>query len=383
MDLLAVTLPYGVGGLFDPLFEDMAEMRVDIYDTLVNFTYVIAFAGLLIAAYKQGMGGDMSQLGNQLFATAIVAVLMPFLPDWILDAEEFLGFALIEEMDIDMESISLEYVGEVALFITAEAAIVVAEMAAAALLSYLNLGGAIVACIYAIIGIIIIIVVALVAFWAWLCLILAYLVQAMSIEIGIATSPIFLGMFLFPSTKETAIRYFMGLLAIMFWPLGWGIGWRLIDLVFDAWQELMLMCAPLVALDVFFAGIVTGTTYVIVGMMFWTMIKKAPPLVTKAITTGTQIGAGLVSAGISSAASTVSSAVSAAGSVSSTALSIGGTAAGAAIGSAAPGAGTAAGAQMGSAIGGAAGSAVGGASSAAGGAIKSAGEGFANMSEGA
>jgi hypothetical protein len=384
MDLLAITLPYGVGGLFDGLFDRIIELRDDIYGTLSLFTYTLAFAGLLVAAYKQAMGGDLSQLGSQLFSTAIVAVIMPFLPNWVIDAEAVLGFAMIEDMGIDMEGISNEYIGEVAIYIGAEAALVVAALAAAVVGGiFAGAGTAIVACLYALIAIIMIVITAFMAFWVWFCLIIAYILQAMGIEMGVACSPLFLGMFLFPTTKETAVRYFTGLIAICFWPLGWGIGWSLVDLVFDAWQEILLMCLPLVALDVLFAGVVTGTTFIIVGMMYWTMIKKAPPLVAKALTTGTQIGAGLVSAGVASAASTVSSAVSAAGSVASTAMSIGGTAAGAAIGSAAPGAGTAAGAQMGSAIGGAAGQAVGGAASAAGGAIKGAGDGFAGMSEGA
>ena len=383
MDLLAVTLPYGYGGSFDPLFNRIIDLRDDIYSTLSLFTYTFAFAGLLIAAYKQAMGGDMSQLGSQLFATAIVAVIMPFLPNWVIDAESVLGFAMIEHMGIYLEDISSEYTGEVADYIMDEVGLVVGALAAAAIGGFFTgPGTAIVAALYALIAIIMIVITAFMAFWVWFSLLIAYILQAMGVEMGVACSPLFLGMFLFPTTKETAIRYFTGLIAICFWPLGWGIGWSLVDLVFDTFQEVIGDCVAVVALDALFAGVVTGTVFIMVGQMYWTMIKKAPPLVAKALTTGTQIGAGLVSAGVASAASTVSSAVSAAGSVASTAMSIGGTAAGAAIGSAAPGAGTAAGAQMGSAIGGAAGQAVGGAASAAGGAIKGAGDGFAGMSEG-
>jgi hypothetical protein len=218
----------------------------------------------------------------------------------------------------------------------------------------------------------------------WLVVLLAYIVQTVSLQLGVGVSPIFLGMFMFPPTKETAMKYFTGLVGILFWPLGWGIGFKLVDLVLDVMHTVLIASTVLVAISPVWASVVDGCVYVVIGFMFWAMIKKAPQLINRAITSGTQIGAGLVSAGIASAGSTMSAGISAAGSVASSAVSIAGTAAGAAIGSvAAPGAGTAAGAAIGGAVGGAAGSVISGGAGAVAGGISGAADGLAGMSEGA
>lgn len=384
MSFLAIYLPYGFGGVFDPLFNKLGEIRVDVYDTLTLFTYVLAFAGLLLCVYRQQTGGDLSSIGTQLMMTAVVAVVLNFLPDWILDAENVLGWSMLDSMNIDMESITVEWEAKVASFVAEEVGIIVAALAASEAFNVWNMIGGIVAIIYAMVAFVLIIVVALIGFLVWIALIAAYIVQGAAIEIGIATSPLFLGMFLFPTTKETAIRYFTGLFGVMLWPLGWGIGYAIVDLVSDGIFTVFWASGILLALDLLVAGIVSFVIYYVEAMLFWTVIKKAPQLITKAITTGTQIGAGLVSAGIASAASTVSNTISAAGSVASTSILMAGTAAGAAIGGVAGGPmGAAAGASVGGAIGGAAGGVASGGANAVGGGIKAAGQGLAEMGEGA
>lgn len=384
MNILAmVELPYGFGYLFDPMFNAIAGIRDDVFGSLTYFIYVLAFAGLLICVYKQQMGGDLGQVGNQLLMTAVVAVSLHFMKDWILDAENVLGFSMLESMNIDMESIMVEWLAMVASYLVEQIGLIVAALTAAAAVGFFAIVAGIVAIVYAIIAAIMLIVVALWALFVWLALLAAYIIQAVSIELGIATAPLFLGMFLFPTTKETATRYFTGIVAMMMWPLGWGLGFKLMELINGVVFIIINTNGALIALNVIFAGVVDGMVYIIEAGMFWTIIKKAPPLVTKALTTGTQIGAGLVSAGVASAATTVSTAVSAAGSVASSTMSAAGTVAGAAIGGAVSGgAGAGVGASVGGAVGGAAGSAVSGAAGAAASGIKGAGEGLAGMSEG-
>lgn len=372
MHLLGVTLPYGFTGLFSSFFTDVGNMADDVYGTLSIFTYVLCFAGLLMTAYRMQMGGDFGALGMQLFGTLIVTIALRFLPGWVDSAQTVAGFAMLDSMGTDIGDIATSFVEEVAIFVGAELALVLVELTV------------LTSMIAALITLLVIIVVAIVAVWVWVAVLLAYIVQTVSLQLGVAVAPIFLGMFMFPPTKETATKYFTGLIGILFWPLGWGIGFKLVDLLLDVWHDILIASTVLALLTPVWASVIDGFGYVVIGMMFWTMIKKAPPLVNRAITTGTQIGAGLVSAGIASAGSTASSAISAAGSVASSAVSLAGTAAGAAIGSVvAPGAGTAAGAGIGGAIGGAAGSAISGGANAVAGGISGAAEGLAGMSEGA
>jgi hypothetical protein len=374
MELLAY-IPFGFEGAFSPFFDQLDTMTDDISPKLTYFTATLAFIGLLIAAYKQQIGGDLGQLGNHLIMTMMVGMGLTFLPDYIYNAEEFLGWNMVNDMHIDPEDICLTAMTDMGIFISTEVAAIIANLAIAFIAPS--------QIIYAIVGMIVVIVVGVCALFVFVATLLAYAVEAVSVQLGVATLPLFLGMLLFPTTKETGVRYLTGIVAMLFWPLGWGIGFKLVEQVINVWADVCMACAPLVALDMFYGGIVDAFGWVIVTMMFWTVIKKAPPIITKALTTGTQIGAGLVSAGVASAASTVSSAVSAAGSVASSAISMAGSVGGAAIGGAmSGGTGAGVGASVGGAVGGAAGSMVGGGASAAASGIKGAGEGLGGMSEG-
>jgi hypothetical protein len=378
------TLPYSLGGLFGPLFDWLAGVSDNIYDTLSYFTYLLAFLGLIICAYKTMMGGDLSTLGTQLVTTVVVAVLLQVLPTWLVNSQEMLGWAMIENMDMDIELVTITWVATVSAYLVGQTALFFVHITGAVAGGFLIVPG-IIELVYAIITFLVIVFVTVLAVFVWALPLAAYLIQFTSIVLGIATLPLFLGMFLFPTSKETAIRYFTGLFGIMLWPLGWAIGYEIVGMVTNI-THTIFVGSLLFALDAILSGVAGAILVYIEAQLFFTVIKKGPQLITKAITTGTQIGAGLVSAGIASAASSVSNSVSAAGSVASTAVSAAGSGAGAAIGGVASGgnpAGAAAGAGIGGAVGGAAGGALGGAASAAAGGIQSAGAGLAEMGEGA
>lgn len=389
-----ITLPYGFGYLFDPIFDTTGGICWDVYSTMSVFTYVLAYVGLLITAFKMQLAGDFSGLGTQLVMTMVVSVALQFIPDWFIAAQSFLGFALLDDMDIDIGLIATTYVVEAATWIGIELAAAITAITVAATGMTMFTWATLVGFIWGLVAIILCILVGLVAGFVWLAVLAAYVIQALSTQVAIAISPLFLGMFLFPTTRETGTKYFTGMVAVLFWPLGWGIGFKLVELIMGVAMTICLLCTPIVALNVIFAGVVDAMVLIIEGMLFWTMIKKAPPLIVKAITAGSQVGAGLVGAGVASAASTVSSSISAAGAVASTAVSAAGSVASSAISLGGSAAGMAlggpAGAAAGGAIGGAAGGAVsgvanmgaaaiGGGANAAAGAIKGAGDGFAEM----
>lgn len=389
-----ITLPYGFGPLFAPIFDLTGDICWDVYSTMSVFTYVLAYAGLLMSAFRMQMSGDFGGLGSQLLSTAVVSMLLQYLPDWFIEAQSFLGFTLLDDMGIDIGLIASTYVVEAAAFIGIELAAGITAFTVAATGLTMFTWAALIGVVYGLIAILLCIIVGLVAGFVWLMVLAAYITQALSTQVAIGISPLFLGMFLFSNTKETGTKYFIGMIAVLFWPLGWGIGFRIVELIMGVAMTVCIVCTPILALNILFAGIITALVLVIQGMLYWTMIKKAPPLIVKAITSGSQLGAGLVGAGMASAASTVSSAISAAGSVASTAvsgagsiassaISLGGSAAGMAVGGPA-------GAAAGGAIGGAAGgmvsgaanmgaSAISGGANAAAGAVGSAGSGMAEM----
>jgi type IV secretory pathway VirB6-like protein len=350
--------------------------------------------GLLISALKMQMAGDFSGLGTQLFSTMVVSVLLNFIPDWFIEAQSFLGFTLLDNMDIDIGLIASTYVAETAVWIGIELAAAITAFTVAA--SGLNMftWALLIGCVYGLIAILCCIIVGLVSGFVWVMVLAAYIMQALSTQVAIGISPLFLGMFLFPTTRETGTKYFTGMIAVLFWPLGWGIGFKLVELIMAVALTIVTACVPILALNILFAGVIDALVFVVEGMLFWTMIKKAPPLIVKAITSGSQVGAGLVGAGMASAASTVSSAISAAGSVASTAVSGAGSIASSAISLGGAAAGMAVGGPAGAAAGGAIGSAAGGmvsgaanmgagaisgGANAAAGAVSGAGAGMAEM----
>lgn len=355
------TLPYGFTSMFSAFFDEAGIAADDIYSTLTIFTYVLAFAGLLMMVYRMQMTGEMTGMWEQLGWTVVVAIALHWLPFWVRDAQNVLGFAMLDSMDIDIGQIATDHVLEVGTYIGVELTAILADILVqatvlttlSALTFGLTVGLAIGAILLLVLALLLLLWLAIITVWVWLAVLLAYVVQTLSLQFGVAAAPLFLGMFLFEQTKQTALRYFTGLVGMLFWPLGWGIGFKVVELLKAQWHDVMIACSPLVALDVVFYGVVDATVYLIFSYAYWTMIKKTPPLIMQAITSGAQIGAGIVAAGISSATSTVGNAISAAGSVMSSAMSM--------IGSAASSAGTAA-----MAVGtGGAGAAVGGASKAA------------------
>lgn len=341
--------PYGLDNLFDPFYENIESKVEVVYGYMSTFCYVLAFAGLLITAYKIGMTGDLSGLGQQLLSTAVVAVALLNLPDWMMDAQDFLGWNFMIEMGYDPTAVIATYCGELAAVI----AFSVMETIAFGLLT-LNFVALITGCIIIILDLVLLILACLL----WFGMIIGFMLQIASIYIGTAIGPLFLGMLLFPQTRENGIKYFLGLIGVLFWPLGWGLGMALVESSIEMAPLAMAELAILTTvLEPTFPGITLFIVALVQFIILYVVVTKAPSIVAKAITTGSQIGTALVSAATGAAMSTASSAVGAVGAV-------GGAAIGAASVAAAPATG---GASL--AVGGAAGSAVGGASSSASSAI--------------
>ena len=288
--LLTLTLPYGMTGKADSLMNTMGRLGADVYSTLTVFVYVLAFAGLLLAATSMMMGGDLAGTANQLVMIVVVAGCLQAVPSWVLDAETVCGFTMLDKMNIDIGQIAEDYVDDVGSWIVEEAATALVDLALGFFILDLV--------ILAMFAIVFIIVAAVIAAIIYVAVLAAYVVQAMGIQIAIAITPLFLGMLLFPTTKQTGVTYLTGIVGVLFWPLGWGLGFRAIHDLADLVDDACNSCPAVGAVDVIFAGVISFARFVIEGMLYWTVLTKAPGLVNAAITTGSQLGTGLVSAGV-------------------------------------------------------------------------------------
>jgi len=324
-------------GLMEPFYADLQETCQNIFDILQLFTFTFAFLGLIMAAYKGMMGGGFDGAFSSILYTGIVCTIMPFFPEWLIEevrvalsddllsALEVDPIGLMEnfgesfgELDIDTDPSPLE-----ALFVGPMAIIdYIANIIAAFCMIIIGL-------------------------FCYFIFFFAYQVQIMALYVGAAASPIFFGMFLFEEKRDTAVKYFTGLIAITMWPLGWGIGLLLADFLLETGIEITtLICATLKLAHLGLIVEVIAIFCIVIAVATWIMfvIFKAPGIIHKAVVNGTQIGLGF-------AGQAVGSAMAGAGAGVSAAAAVGGMVGGSSVSSAISGAGGAV-TGVGSSIGG-------------------------------
>jgi hypothetical protein len=134
-----------------------------------------------------------------------------------------------------------------------------------------------------------------------------WLLQQVLAEVCFAVSPIFLGCLLLPPMGQMAARFFTNYIAVLCWPIGWGIA----NLVTVALLNLALNPSNntgLGALNFFGGGFIWW-----IGVGLWALFSSiaAPWLVTKALSAGEQPLISLFSAGINTAQTSISIATAA------------------------------------------------------------------------
>ncbi len=275
----------------------------EIYHVLRLFTVALAFAGLLMAAYKVQMGGDLGGLGTQLISTVVVAASLAFVPRWILDAHIALGPYLLAEIGVDIEKVMNDFLT----LLAENLAISIASQVAKMMLGFLFLG----LMFLGFIAIIIIIISFIIAIVVYVMVIVGFLAQIAAVYIGLSIMPIFLGMLLFDKTRETGFKYILGMVGILFWQLGWGLGFLCIQETFGALNDSTREVGTLGAINFVFGGIVSAALSLVQALLMYSVVTKAPKIISAAIVSGSQIGSALVSAGGSTIMGAASGAVSA------------------------------------------------------------------------
>lgn len=330
--ILADLLPYG---LTDSQLQDFAEILApscfQVYGVLKMFTMAIAFLGLLMAAYKVQMGGDLTTLGMQLVMTLLVAVSVSDynFPRWFLDADIALASGFNSLIGFQVMETLLDFLAWIG-FATLEALPVLITIMIAA--GFWGIGTGFIA-----LAAVSCLLIALSWILLGICygvVLVAYLAQIAVLYIGIAMAPLFLGMLLYEKTRETGFKYIMGLVGIIFWPLGWNLGFLVLHSITKfpdgpLWTLFYATAfgAAFTAINIVLAGVLgLGVALLLFGVI-WAVITKAPGVISAAITTGAQVGTGLMSAAAGGAASSLGMGVSAAGSVAMVAATGGGGAA--------------------------------------------------------
>lgn len=295
-------------GLMDTFHENLADICYDLNETLILFAFTFAFAGLLLHAYKASLSGSWEGIMGHLLTTGLVAAIIPFFPQWLVeDIRPALSDTLLAELNLDPVGlfenfgdsfgdldIDTDPSGLIGLFIDPLAIIdYIANIVAAFCMIFIGL-------------------VCYVIFF------FAYQVQICALYVGAAVSPIFFGMFLFDETRKTGTTYFIGLIAICFWPLGWGLGLMLADFLLQTGIDIIILLAATLRLGAI--GLVIETVAIfclVIAVAMWIMfvLFKAPALIQAAITSGAQIGTAFAGQAVSAAMGGASAGVAVSSSV--------------------------------------------------------------------
>ena len=154
-------------------------------------------------------------------------------------------------------------------------------------------------------------------FFGWIAGVIvwwAYLLQTAILFLGYGLSPIFIGFLAFQTLHEVGKRYFLNLVGIMLWPLGWGVAGLVTEGMIDYMTDRsFLQTSPVFGNDLYSLQNLMGVAFLGVWLIFSTI--AAPVIIQKAIATGSsaasQLFSGAFAAGrtaVASGATTLASA---------------------------------------------------------------------------
>jgi len=132
---------------------------------------------------------------------------------------------------------------------------------------------------------------------------------------------------LFEKTRETGFKYFVGLIGTLFWPLGWALGFIVVDALISPIHDFLFNSPEAVGLQIInfaLSGVICAGMGLMEGAFILAVLLKMPKVIAEAVTSGGQVGAALISAGAGGAMSAVGGVAGAAAGVGMAAASGGG-----------------------------------------------------------
>jgi len=141
----------------------------------------------------------------------------------------------------------------------------------------------------------------------------AYIIQQFLVGLAYAFAPLFIGFLAVRSTSSIGLRYIMGTVGIIAWPLGWAaasIGTS--NLIDVATEQGLVTNTDLYSLQTILAGAVIGGWIILTTLI-------APVIIQAAVSSGAQIGSALLGGALTAGAAAIS-----AGSTTAATLASGG-----------------------------------------------------------
>ena len=262
---------------FSEVFPELLAAARDVHSTLIPVAMVILFAALVFSAWHGSMAGDTGSMLRSVGSVGILAVVILMFPDWV-DELTHVAQLLIRELDVDPSEVHLTF----AQLLTGAAQ---GQDVGFWDVLWADEGGIGKAFIY--------LSVWLLGKIAWLVVWLAYLLQHIIAVLAIATSPIMLAMFSINATRGVAVKFLLSLFGVILWPLGWAIA----NIVTEALLQLAVNNRIYVITehDSILFGNQTLAFILLLGLWMLVSTIAAPIVISKAIQSGSQVGASFLS----------------------------------------------------------------------------------------
>ena len=262
---------------FSESFPVLLQSARELYDSFVLVSFVVVFAGFLLAVWR-GIIGDIAEIMRAVLSVAVLVVVLGSFPSWIDQLQQITHEGVVEQIGANPS----ETHQRLAVLITdpidknAEVGfwdvLFSDEASLGKVILYLG--------VYAL------------SKFAWGLMWLSFLIQHILLLLGIAVSPLFLSMFMLNATRGIAVRFILSLLGIVLWPLGWAVA----DLVTRSLLEASIDDEVFTLIQGNIVLYSSQSFVFLFVLSLWLIFSTlaAPWIFARAITTGSQIGVALL-----------------------------------------------------------------------------------------
>lgn len=277
-------------GDFNTMFPQFAARCAELKDILTPIAYLLIVGGMMastIAGHRSG-AAYMRTFGR----TIVFIVLLTFLISWGNTITSIVDSTVRDVLRVDPAKIYDDYQNALAMKKAAEGEKSWWEKVfewRASLLEAILTG--------------------IFYFFGWIAGVIvwwAYLLQTAILFIGYGLSPIFIGFLAFQTLHEVGKRYFLNLVGIMIWPLGWGVAGLVTEGMIDYMTDRsFLQTSPIMGNDLYSLQNLMGVAFLGVWLIFSTI--AAPVIIQNAIATGVSAGSQLMGGAFSAGRAAVAS----------------------------------------------------------------------------
>jgi hypothetical protein len=263
---------------FNTLFPNFTSRCVELQQMLIPIAYLLIVGGMIsstITGHRSG-GAFVRTFGR----TIVFIVLMTFLVSWGNSITAFVDSTVKDVLKVDPTKIYDDYQQALQMEKAADGERSWWEKVfewRASLLEAILTG--------------------IFFFFGWIAGALvwwAYLLQTVILFVGYGLAPLFIGFLAFQSLHELGKRYFLNLVGVMMWPLGWGVAGLVTQSMIDFMTDRTFLHAhPIVGGDLYSFQNLMGVAFLAIWLIFSTI--AAPVAIKNAIASGASVASQLMS----------------------------------------------------------------------------------------